>query len=109
MKYLKSTKKYKKYDKTFVYLGVGGNYTEPYKLTKMELHKDRTIIASDISNGRDGIGVEIYRNDVLLVEVFRDDTKKTRTVTLWKQDLPLELIEESIQIFKKEIPWDFID
>lgn len=75
----------------------------------MELHKDRTIIASDVSNGRDGIGVEIYRNDVLLVEVFRDDTKKTRTVTLWKQDLPLELIEESIETFKREIPWDFID
>ncbi len=75
----------------------------------MELNKDRTIISSDVSNGRDGIGVEIYRNDVLLVEVFRDDTKKTRTVTLWKQDLPLELIEESIETFKKEIPWDFID
>jgi hypothetical protein len=75
----------------------------------MELDKDRTIIASDISNGRDGIGVEIYRDNELLVEVFRDDTKKTRTITLWKQDLPLDLIEESIQVFKKEIPWDFID
>jgi hypothetical protein len=75
----------------------------------MRLDKDRTIIASDISNGRDRIGVEIYRNDELLVEIFRDDTKKSRTVTLWKQDLPLELIEESIQIFKKEIPWEFID
>jgi len=91
------------------FLLVGGNYIEPHKQTIMELHKDRTIIASDVSNGRDGIGVEIYRNDVLLVEVFRDDTKKTRTVTLWKQDLPLELIEESIETFKREIPWDFID
>ncbi len=75
----------------------------------MKLNKDRTIIASDVSNGRDGIGVEIYRNDELLVEIFRDDTQKSRTVTLWKQDLPLELIEESIQTFRKEIPWDFID
>lgn len=75
----------------------------------MKFPKDRTIIASDVSNGRDGIGVEIYRNDELLVEIFRDDTQKSRTITLWKQDLSLELIEESIQIFKKEIPWDFID
>jgi hypothetical protein len=75
----------------------------------MELNKDRVIIASDVSNGRDGIGVEIYRDQILLVEIFRDDTQKTRTVTLWGKDLPLELIEESIQIFKKEIPWDFID
>jgi hypothetical protein len=75
----------------------------------MKLNKDITIISSDVSNGRDGIGVEIYRDNELLVEVFRDDTKKSRTVTLWKQDLPLELIEESIQIFKKEIPWEFID
>lgn len=75
----------------------------------MKIPKDRTIIASDVSNGRDGIGVEIYRNDELLVEIFRDDTQKSRTITLRKQDLPLELIEESIQIFKKEIPWEFID
>lgn len=91
------------------FLCVGGNYTELNKQTKMKLDKDRTIIASEVSNGRDGIGVEIYRNDELLVEIFRDDTKKTRTITLWKQDLPLDLIEESIQIFKKEIPWGFID
>ena len=32
-----------------------------------------------------------------------------KLLTLWGKDLPLELIEESIQIFKKEIPWDFID
>lgn len=74
----------------------------------MELPKDRVIIASDV-NKRDGIGVEIYRNDELLVEIFRDDTKQTRTVTLYKQDIDLALIEESILTFKKEIPWDFID
>jgi hypothetical protein len=36
----------------------------------MELLKDRTIIASDV-NKRDGIKVEIYRNDELLIEIFR--------------------------------------
>ena len=74
-----------------------------------ELSKDRIIIASDISGGRDGIGVEIYRDDKLLIEIFRDDTKRTRTVTIFKQDILLDLLEDSIEIFKKEIPWDFID
>lgn len=74
----------------------------------MGLPKDRTIIASDV-NQRDGIGVEIYRNDELVIEIFRDDSKLTRTVTIFKNKIELELLEESIEIFKKEIPWDFID
>jgi|TARA_B110000908_G_C10063288_1_gene361647 hypothetical protein len=74
----------------------------------MELKKDRVIIASDV-NERDGIGIEVYRNDKLVVEIFRDDTDKTRTVTVYKENISLELMEECISIFKKEIPWDFID
>ncbi|WP_282133850.1 hypothetical protein [Cellulophaga baltica] len=74
----------------------------------MELKKDRVIIASDV-NERDGIGIEVYRNDKLVVEIFRDDTDKTRTVTVFKENVSLELMEECISIFKKEIPWDFID
>ena len=74
----------------------------------MTLPKDRVIIASDVS-GRDGVGIEIYRNDKLVIEIFRDDTKLTRTVKLFQQDISLELLEESIKTFKKEIPWDFID
>ncbi len=75
----------------------------------MDLPKDRTIIASDVSSSRDGIGVEIYRDNKLVIEIFRDDTKRTRTVTLFQQDISLDLLEESIKSFKKEIPWDFID
>ncbi|QES93613.1 hypothetical protein F0358_13230 [Empedobacter brevis] len=75
----------------------------------MELPKDRVIIASDVNGDRDGIGVEIYRDGKLIVEIFRDDTKRTRTVTLFQQDISLDLIEESIQTFKREIPWNFID
>ena len=74
----------------------------------MELKKDRVIIASDV-NERDGIGIEVYRNDKLVVEIFRDDTDKTRTVTVFKENVSLELMEECISIFKKEIPWHFID
>ena len=74
----------------------------------MELPKDEIIIASDV-NKRDGIGVEIYRNNELLIEIFRDDSKRTRTVTFFKKDIDLELIEKSIIDFKKKIPWDFIN
>ncbi len=74
----------------------------------MALQKDRVIIASDVLE-RDGIGVEIYRDDKLVIEIFRDDTKRRRSVILYQQDISLDLLEESIQTFKKEIPWDFID
>lgn len=74
----------------------------------MENEKDRIEISSDVSGDRDGIGLEIYRNNELIIEIFRDDSKFTRTVTLWKKDIPLELIENSIQDFKQKIPWDFI-
>jgi len=67
----------------------------------------KVVVVSDVSS-RDGVGVEIYVLNELVVEIFRDDTKKTREVTLYRKDVPLELIEKSIQIFKDEIPWDFI-
>ena len=60
----------------------------------MKLPKNRTVVASDVSD-RDGIGVEIYRNDELVVELFRDDSVKTRTITVFKKDISLELMEES--------------
>ncbi|WP_458626429.1 hypothetical protein [Winogradskyella sp. PC D3.3] len=74
---------------------------------KMKESKDRVIIASDV-NERDGIGVEIYRNDESIAEIFRDDTDKTRTIRVFKENISLELMEECIEIFKKEIPWEFI-
>ncbi len=74
----------------------------------MLLPKDRVVIVSDV-NLRDGIGVEIYRDDELVIEIFRDDTEKNRTVTVFKEFISLEQMEESIRIFKEEIPWDFIE
>ena len=74
----------------------------------MKENKDRVIIASDV-NERDGIGVEIYRNNKLVVEIFRDDTEKTRTIRFFNEKISLELMEEYIQTFKKEIPWEFIE
>ena len=39
-----------------------------------------------------------------LIEIFRDDTKKSREVTTYDKDIPLEVVEASIGLFKKEIP-----
>ncbi|MBD1560039.1 hypothetical protein HC752_24305 [Vibrio sp. S9_S30] len=74
----------------------------------MSFPKDRIVVASDV-NPRDGIGVELYRNDELLVEVFRDDTERTRTVSLFKDSVSLDIVEEAIQRFKDEGLWGFIE
>ena len=74
----------------------------------MKKPSDKFIIASDI-HSRDGIGIEIYRNEKLVAEIFRDDTKRTRMVTVYNEDINLDLMEEAIKIFKTEIPWEFID
>lgn len=65
-------------------------------------------IASDV-NERDGIGIEIYKGDKLLIEIFRDDTELTKTITLYDNTISLEIMEYAIELFKKEIPNDFID
>lgn len=68
---------------------------------------EKYIVASDVGSGRDGIGVEVYSSNEMILEVFRDDSKKVREVTLYKKDLDLELVEQAIALFKTEIPWDF--
>lgn len=75
----------------------------------MNFAKYKTIIASDVSGDRDGIGVEIYYEDNLIIEIFRDDTMRERTVTMFQKDIPLNILEECIVTFKKEIPLDFVD
>lgn len=70
--------------------------------------KYKVVAASDVSD-RDGIGVEIYRGDALLIEIFRDDTKKTREITTFTKSITVDEMEGFIQIFKQKIPWDFID
>jgi len=54
----------------------------------MKTQDMKVVVASDV-NTRDGIGVEIYIGDELVLEIFRDDTKKSRDVTLYKIDVPL--------------------
>ena len=71
--------------------------------------KDLKIqIASDV-NERDGIGIEVYKGDKLMMEIFRDDTELIKTITLYDKTISLEIMEYAIELFKKEIPNDFID
>lgn len=72
----------------------------------MKENKDRVITASDV-NELDGI--DIYRNDELIAEIFRNDTEMSRTILIFKENISLELMEQCIQTFKKEIPWEFIE
>ena len=67
------------------------------------------VRASEVTRDRDGIGLELVVNNAIILEIFRDDSKKTREVTLYKDDISLTLLEEAIAKFKKEIPWDFLD
>lgn len=71
-------------------------------------NKYRVVIASDV-NTRDGIGVEIYQGDELLIEIFRDDTARTREITTYRDVFSLKEMEGFIQIFKDKISWDFIE
>ena len=83
----------------------------PYPVIQMKLlNKDKyeIIVASDVAT-RDGIGVEIYEDGQLIIDIFRDDTKKTKEVTLFKEQISVEIVEEALQIFKKEIPQEFQD
>lgn len=68
---------------------------------------DKVIISSDVGN-RDGIGIEVYVDNEVAIEIFRDDSEKRRTMTLFRKDISLETIEESINIFKRDITWEFI-
>ena len=78
-------------------------------MKKMKTKDFFVQIASDVSSDRDGIGIKIYEKEDLVLEIFRDDTKKKREISFHRKTLDLELIEESIETFKREIPWEFQD
>ena len=73
--------------------------------------KDYRVVIASNSNERDGIGIEVQDNTKevvkILIDIFRDDENDRYTITLFEENLPLELIEESIEYFKKEIPSEF--
>ncbi|MGB0835217.1 MAG: hypothetical protein ACPGR2_11915 [Psychrobium sp.] len=74
----------------------------------MKLQGIELIIASDVSDGRDGIGIELYYLGNLLLEIFRDDSKRTHEVTLHQQDISLNIVQYAIDCYQREIPQQFI-
>ncbi len=72
--------------------------------TKIEKYN----VISDVVD-RNGIGIEIYSDDVMLIEIFRNDSKKQREISLYQKDLDLVLVEQAIYLFKQKIPADFED
>ena len=52
------------------------------------------IVASDV--GRDGLGLELWEGKKQVAEIFRSDREQQMKISLWKQDLPLELVENFI-------------
>jgi hypothetical protein len=67
------------------------------------------IIASDVI--RDGIGLEIWEksSNSMIIEIFRNDSKRQIEFFSEKADVPLDLIEKSIEIFNEKIGRDFQD
>lgn len=73
--------------------------------------KDYRVVIASNSNDRDGIGIEVQdwteETVEILIDIFRDDENDSYTITLFEENLPLELIEKSIKYFKNEIPSKF--
>ena len=64
-------------------------------------------VVSDVSN-RDGIGIEIYEKGIFILEIFRDDSLRKRYITFGERQVDFELLETSMHLFKREIPYEFI-
>jgi len=74
----------------------------------MKIENCEIIVASDVLE-RDGIGIEVWYKNELVIEIFRDDTDLTKTITTFKNKLPLEFVEDCIKVFKDKKLEDFID
>jgi len=70
------------------------------------MNKEEILIVND---ERDGLGMEVWQNNNLVLEIFRDDKFKTRTITFFEKEISLEKMEQYIERFKKENLWEFTD
>ena len=68
----------------------------------------KAVVTSDV-NERDGIGIEFYFDDNLMIEIFRNDSEKSKMVTIYDKSISLEIVEYAVGKFKSEIPSAFID
>lgn len=75
----------------------------------MALNECNILVASSLNDEDDGIGLEFYHDATLILLIFRDDTKKTRTINTFGNVLSLEFMESCLKKFKEEMHWDYID
>ena len=60
------------------------------------------IVASDID--RHTLSLELWDGDDQIAEIAYSDTTHEMTVSLWRQDVPLKVIEEMIEYAKRRLP-----
>jgi hypothetical protein len=59
--------------------------------------------ASHVTKGHDGLAIECWRGNDLIFDIFRNDERLRFEVTLFEQDLPLELFEYVIPTARKSL------
>ncbi len=78
-------------------------------ILKLDNREYELIIASDVI--RDGIGLEIWdkSSNSMIIEIFRNDSKKRIDFFSEKVDVSLDLIKKCIEIFNEKIKREFRD
>lgn len=64
------------------------------------MDKIRYQYASDVGSGRDGLGLEVWQDTQMLLEIFQDDTQGTITLNIFGQDIALETVCAAIDVFQ---------
>lgn len=59
--------------------------------------------ASSVKKGHDGLGIECWRGNDMVFEIFRNDETLRFEVTLFAQDVPLELLEYAIPTARESL------
>lgn len=56
-----------------------------------------------MTKGHDGLGIECWRGNDMVFEIFRNDETLRFEVTSFDQDLPLELLEYAIPTARESL------
>ncbi len=59
--------------------------------------------ASHVTKGHDGLGLECWRGNDMIFEIFRNDETLRFEVSLFEQDVPLELLEFAISTARESL------
>ncbi len=61
-----------------------------------------------VSNAiNDSFGIEFYLKGKLILDIYRVDSNKTKNMRMYEDEVALDLIEECIEIFRREIAQEF--